>query len=756
MNVVNNIQKMQPGCSSWKRAAVRALRAQAGAKWSVVLLLLPPTIFGGWYFGWSAVVTLATTLMTCLVVSILPHVFSGHPWRIFNPGTVITGLLLGLTLSPGTPFYMILVGALVAELAAKAPIPLVNRPLFNPAALGRGAIAILETYDLPVPADLSSGASPLMVIAGGHSAPDYIADLLLGMTKGAIGETSALILIVVGVLLLLFVAVKREAAIAMIITAPLLILLMPVTAEISGHAPWVLNPLVYLLGGSTLLLAFFFATDPMTTPRTRIGGWIFGVGAASIGVLGRLYTTIPGCEMWGILIMNLLTPAIDWLVETRHDWMRPKLVDWLAQKHRPDSGSVSFYANPTGEYHDINPAWVGDRLAIMRPATGSERFGVLHETLRSKQPTDIVNEVLGSGLSGCGGAHFLVAKKWQFVRQHAGPRILVINGQEGEEDSFKDHALMAYEPHLVIEGAALAAFSIEASEVHVVVNPQAEESYKKLEAAIKDLRQDFPDLPFIFNLVRGPGLYICGEETALIEYLEGRPGEPQLRPPYPAESGLHGKPTVIQNVETVSWLPLLVHGGGGDFLQAGPLKLVTLCGAVANPGVYVVPLQSTLGEVLEIGGGMAEDSILQAFAVGGPAGGFLPVEASATLLDEEALARAGAVLGSASIRIIDTSQCLVDECYKTLQFFERETCGRCSACRIGTSVLRNLFADLTRTSNGPQVLAEINAVTMSLWIGTMCGFGRGVPNRLKSLQRYWPELLTERVNNPPARKGCAV
>ncbi len=188
----------------------RGLRETLGAKWSVVLLLLPPAIFGSIHFGARAAFVLVMSIVLCSVASILPRMLTGQQWRVFNPGTLITALLLGLTLSTDTPVYMIVVGALVAELATKSRIPRLGRPLFNPAALGRGAVALLEVVDPPALPDAFSGASPLMLSAGGHAAPDYLMHLLLGFTKGAIGETSALVLLCVGILMLAFVVIKRE------------------------------------------------------------------------------------------------------------------------------------------------------------------------------------------------------------------------------------------------------------------------------------------------------------------------------------------------------------------------------------------------------------------------------------------------------------------------------------------------------------------------------------------------------------------
>ncbi len=293
---------------------LRVIRQRLGAKWCTLILLQPLVVFGSLYFGLQAFWVLLAATASTMAAGALIQWSNGGALRWFNPGSMITGLLMGLTLSPQTPLYMIIVGGFVAEFIGKQALPALSggriKYLFNPAVLGRTAIAILESYD-PIPyADLSSGASLLFKEAGGLLPPNYW-DAFLGLSKGAIGETSTLLLLIVGYLMLRYVVIKREAAIAMILSVPLTVFLLPDTAEIVGHAPWVGQPLIYLLGGPTLLMAFFFLTSPETTPNTVRGGILFGVGVGVLSVLGRIHTTIPGAEMYAILIMNLLLPLLD-------------------------------------------------------------------------------------------------------------------------------------------------------------------------------------------------------------------------------------------------------------------------------------------------------------------------------------------------------------------------------------------------------------------------------------------------------------
>jgi len=290
---------------------IRILRQNLGAKWSTFILLLPLAVFGSFYFGLDAFIVLLVSTTTTMVAGALIQWSKNKPLKIFNPGSMVTGLLIGLTLSSSTPMYMIIIGGFIAEYIGKQAIPAVAKGkiniALNPAVLGRTAIAVLEIYDPISYADLSTGASLLFKEQGGLI-PPYYWDAFFGFTKGSIGETSTFLLLIVGFLMLRYVVLKREAAIAMILTVPIVVFLLPDTPEIVGHAPWMSEPLVYMMGGPTLLMAFFFVTGPDVSPNTIKGSIIFGVGIGVLSVLGKVYTTIAGVEMYAILIMNFMVP----------------------------------------------------------------------------------------------------------------------------------------------------------------------------------------------------------------------------------------------------------------------------------------------------------------------------------------------------------------------------------------------------------------------------------------------------------------
>ena len=666
-------------------APLAQLRARLGAKWTVVLLTLPVCAYGSYVFGPRAAAVVALSVTVCVLASVLPRALCGEHFRWLNSGTVVTGILLGLTMSASTPWYMVIVGGLVAELLGKTPLPALQRPLFNSAALGRGAVALLEVLDPPSHAadgvDTISSASPLMVTAGGASAPRLWNDLLLGFSKGAIGERGALLLIVVASLMLSLVVLKRHAPLALLFTAPVLVAFMPATPAVLGHAPWVLQPIVYLTGGSTLMMATFFATDPVTTPQTRSAGVVFGAGAATLGVLGRLYTSIPGCEMWGVLVMNALTPLLD---RWARQWSRRRLPLSAATDSSVAERSVSSFYSEHDKTAD-HPS-VARASAAWLDATGARDYAALQRALGEDLGEQLLADVERAQLLGCGGARFPVAAKWRMALAQPAPRVLVINGQEGEPNTFKDRELMQRAPEAVLQGAALAALALEASELIVVIKGGYESQERAMSGALERLRARVPRLPFEVRLQRGPTLYVCGEETALLEYLEGRRGEPRVRPPFPSERGLFGRPTVVHNVETAYWIAHIAEQGPATFAHGVP-KLVSLSGELCRPGVYPVTLGTKLSEVVALGGGLIPGHTLKALLVGGPAGALLRPEHLDCAYEPRALAALGAAIGSGALRVLST-RCLMLEVADAAAFMARESCGRCTPCRAGTEELR--------------------------------------------------------------------
>lgn len=754
---------------------MKDLRGKLGAKWCLIALLIPPTAFGIWQFGSEAAMVLAVSVVGCMLAGALPRLFAGERFQLFHPGSIITGLLLGLTLSSTTPAYMIIVGVLFAQLPGKFRWKLLSRNPFNPAALGRTAIAVLEYIDPSVhgawnKVDSVSGASALFKDAGGHMRP-YLSDVFIGFTRGAIGETSDLVLLPVGVLLLWFVVKKRDAALAMICSVPLLVLALPPGADVVGHAPWAMNPVMYFFSSNTLLLAFFFTTDPVTTPNTRVGGLLFGIGVATIGVCGRLYTQIPGAEMYAILIMNLFTPGLDFigraitglkhhqnsssealielpvlkLADLPPEVARKKLT---ARNAASEFGASDFYSSLPEGSSDQDELWNTGIMPGLTSGKNDEPFTTFQKILAENNRDKVLETVRNSGLQGYGGAYFPVASKWESVLSQPGPRVMVVNGQEGEPETFKDRYVMRNHAAIAIEGIAIAAWTVQASHVIVVVTSQCPQGQDALSESLEQLRQTVGNdvLPEI-QIVTGPDLYVIGEETALIEFLESRRGEPQLRPPFPTERGLWGRPTLVQNMETVSWLPSIMRNGADWFLTGGHgQKLVSLIGNVRRPGIYEVPLGITLGEIISLGGGMRDGEKLQAIAVGGPSGGFVPPQYIDTKFLQSELRPIGTMLGTGTVRIISDQECLLNEALKSLQFFRDESCGRCTPCRVGTVQMESIWAKITSSQASQDDVQLIKELAEAIELTSSCGLGIASPARMLSVLKYWPELIKQHLN----------
>jgi NADH:ubiquinone oxidoreductase subunit F (NADH-binding)/Na+-translocating ferredoxin:NAD+ oxidoreductase RnfD subunit len=692
---------------------IKYFRNKIGAEWCTILLLLPVATFGSIYFGLDAfVVLLLSTLITMIAGAIIAW-SEGKKVNVFNPGSIVTGLLIGLTLSPQTPFYMIIVGCFIAEFVGKTVFAHFNNH-FNPAVVGRTAIAILETYDPIAYADLSTGASALFKEAGGLIPPDYW-NALFGFTKGSIGETSALLLIIVGFLMLKYVVIKREAAISMILTVPIVVFLVPDTPEIVGHAPWVSDPLLYLIGGPSFFMAFFFLTSPSTTPNTKMGGILFGVGVGVLSVLGKMYTTIAGVEMYSILIMNFLVPVLDY---------RKGVFQFKPEKAQAKNyGVTSFYATKTTksliELVEFN-------VPSFAAYNELPQFAEFHK-IRAESPakTTYLQKITASHLCGCGGAFMPVGKKWELAIANT-PKYLVVNGSEGEPFTLKDDFLMRNYPHILLEGIAISAWILGIKEVYLVINSAYEMGYDKINLAIDDFNKTFTDSQIRFYVQTVPDLYILGEETALLNYIEGQRGEPRLKPPYPLEKGLFGQPTVINNVETLSWIPLLLNKP--DLFKEGQIKLITQLNEVAS--IQEVRLGTTIDNIIK-------DKTITAVEIGGVSGGFLPAEYFHTPYENKALSKLGLNIGSGSIRTFSNQADVLEAVVNAVKFLQQASCGRCTPCRVGTQVLDQFVTEQLMTDIDKKALSWISEVSHTMQQTSTCGLGRSASTALLSYLKYF-------------------
>ncbi len=349
-----------------------------------------------------------------------------------------------------------------------------------------------------------------------------------------------------------------------------------------------------------------------------------------------------------------------------------------------------------------------------------------------------------AGLQGRGGAGFPAAFKWRSVRGQAETkRYVVLNADEAEPGTFKDREVMMKRPDLVLEGLAIAARIVRATEIYMYIRGEFEIPQQVMADAIERTQSAGLYSELHFHIHSGHGAYICGEETALLESLEGKRGQPREKPPFPTEVGLWGKPTLIQNVETIACVPSILTRGGEWFKALGKTqpgsKLYCISGHVANPGVYEMPLGICLDDLVQAAGGYIGK--LKAFSPGGASSGFLPASERKRPLDFKALAEIGSMLGSAGVVVLNESVDMAWAAQEQLLFFERESCGQCSPCRIGTAYQRHLldgYISKRGQDGAKDSLSKLSMVSKEMIEGSICGLGQTASLPLTSAIQYFP------------------
>jgi len=367
-------------------------------------------------------------------------------------------------------------------------------------------------------------------------------------------------------------------------------------------------------------------------------------------------------------------------------------------------------------------------------------------------PAEVVEEVTESNLLGRGGAGFPTGRKWEFaVSAQGSPKYLICNADEGEPGTFKDRVLMEKNPHLLIEGMAIASHALGAKKGYIYLRHEYPTAGERLEQAINEAHEHGflgnavggSSLSFDVEVFRGAGAYICGEETALIDSLEGRRGQPRTRPPFPAIAGLWGKPTIVNNVETLCNIPIILEMGGSAYADIGSPaspgpKLYCISGCVQRPGLYEAPMGTSLRELIyNHAGGMRNGHELKAVIPGGLSTPVLPAEAIDCAMDFRSLVEAGSALGSAGVIVMDDSVCMVRVARRAARFYEVESCGKCVPCREGTGWLEKLLVRIESGDASMDELELVEDVSDAILGNTFCPLGDSAAEVVTAIVRHF-------------------
>ena len=414
----------------------------------------------------------------------------------------------------------------------------------------------------------------------------------------------------------------------------------------------------------------------------------------------------------------------------------------------------------------IDPESIDDYL-------GAGGYKALEKVLHSMSPQEVIDEVTSSGLRGRGGAGFPTGVKWGFARKSPGSQKYVIcNADEGDPGAFMDRSVLESDPHSVIEGMLIAGYAIGASEGYIYVRAEYPLAVQRLEIALAQARERGfigegilgSDFDFNISIRQGAGAFVCGEETALMMSIEGRRGMPNFRPPFPAESGLWGKPTNINNVETLANVPWIILHGANAFSAHGTekskgTKVFALAGKIARGGLIEVPMGISLKEIVfDIGGGTSKGLDFKAVQIGGPSGGVIPASLAETPVDYESITQTGAIMGSGGLIVMDESACMVDVAKFFLNFIQDESCGKCTFCRIGTLRMLEVLDRISKGEGKEEDIERLEELAQGVKKASLCGLGQTAPNPVLTTLRYFRDEYEAHINEKscPAKKCQAL
>jgi NADP-reducing hydrogenase subunit HndC len=395
----------------------------------------------------------------------------------------------------------------------------------------------------------------------------------------------------------------------------------------------------------------------------------------------------------------------------------------------------------------LNPERIDDYIA-----TGG--YESLKKCLKEMTPEQVIDEVKRSGLRGRGGAGFPTGMKWEFLRNAAGePKYMICNADEGDPGAFMDRSTMEGDPHTVIEGMIIAAYATGASEGYIYIRAEYPLAVKRVRLALSQAEEkgflgdniQGSGFNFHIHVKEGAGAFVCGEETALMASIEGKRGMPRSRPPFPATSGLWGKPSNINNVKSLATVPVIIARGADWYAATGTEKsngtcVFALTGKIANSGLIEVPMGIALREIIyEIGGGIPGNKKFKAVQTGGPSGGCLPADYLDQSVDYESLAAAGSMMGSGGMVVMDEETCMIDIARYFLSFTQAESCGKCVPCRVGTKQMLDILERICRGEGREGDIELLEELGKQIKAGSLCQLGQTAPNPVLTTLRYFRE-----------------
>lgn len=464
-----------------------------------------------------------------------------------------------------------------------------------------------------------------------------------------------------------------------------------------------------------------------------------------------------GCR--GLCAKDVLVDVIANNEKVTYQYIKPDMVQRIVKEHIVENKPVQEWA--VGEdYHNFHKKQIKFVLSdcgVIDPEDidayiAVDGYSAVKNVLSSMKPVDVIEIIKTSGLRGRGGAGFSTGVKWEIAgKQNSGQKYLICNADEGDPGAFMDRSVIEGNPHSVIEGMIIAAYAIGMDKGYVYIRAEYPLAVERLRKAISDARKNRflgkgilgTDFNFDIKVKLGAGAFVCGEETALIASIEGQRGMPRAKPPFPVYQGLWGKPTVINNVETLANVPYIIRNGADWFASFGTekskgTKVFALTGKIKNSGLIEVPMGIPLREIIyDIGGGIEGGKAIKAVQTGGPSGGCIPAELLDTPVDFESLGRVGSIVGSGGMVVLDETDCMVNIAKFFLEFTQAESCGKCVPCRIGTKRLLEVLTRITKGAGKEGDIEMLEKLSRDVKSASLCGLGQTAPNPILSTIKYF-------------------